>query len=99
MHGRDCPRDSRSRAEGFFELVKPEAAPVQVAVEASRVCLKAARVRPRALDAENDLVPSEEQGNPALFPCVRESRPRAPWSRSSCEWQIASVEGICNYEN
>jgi len=28
---------------------------------------QAARVRPRALDAENDLVPSEEQGNPAPF--------------------------------
>jgi len=27
---------------------------------------QAARVRPRALDAENDLVASEEQGNPAL---------------------------------
>jgi hypothetical protein len=29
---------------------------VQVAAEASRVCRQAARVRPRALDAENDLV-------------------------------------------
>jgi hypothetical protein len=28
---------------------------------------KAARVRPRALDAENDLVTLEEQGNPALL--------------------------------